>query len=228
MRGMRLRSRLRLGGGGGCFRSSRRRRQIGLGDPAGLEARLHDHRLGVLARQLEAVENAGLADGLAVLAFGPAGEIVGGATGEILDRLDAVLAEPHQHRGGDAGHLLERVLDAEFLALGVELGLDLGEIFAGAGLQFGRGVVVEALDAGDFLGIDHRQFLDRVEAFRRQQLADHLVDIERSMNMRVRFSNSAWRRSDSSCSVRMSMSQPVSCEASRTFWPRRPIASESC
>src|SRR5438270_147835 len=25
----------------------------------------------------------------------------------------------------------------------------------------------------------------------------------------------------------MSISQPVSCEASRTFWPRRPIASES-
>ncbi len=24
------------------------------------------------------------------------------------------------------------------------------------------------------------------------------------------------------------MSQPVSCEASRTFWPRRPMASESC
>ncbi len=26
----------------------------------------------------------------------------------------------------------------------------------------------------------------------------------------------------------MSMSQPVSWEASRTFWPRRPIAWESC
>ena len=24
------------------------------------------------------------------------------------------------------------------------------------------------------------------------------------------------------------MSQPVSCEARRTFWPRRPIASDSC
>src|SRR3954466_10822218 len=49
-----------------------------------------------------------------------------------------------------------------------------------------------------------------------------------SMNTLVRFSNSAWRRSDSSCSVRMSMSQPVSCEARRTFWPRRPIASDNC
>ncbi len=48
-----------------------------------------------------------------------------------------------------------------------------------------------------------------------------------SMNTRVEFSKSAWRRSDSSCSVRMSISQPVSCEARRTFWPRRPIASDS-
>ncbi len=40
--------------------------------------------------------------------------------------------------------------------------------------------------------------------------------------------NSFWRRSDSSCSVRMSISQPISCEARRTFWPRRPMASESC
>src|SRR5665213_2970014 len=47
------------------------------------------------------------------------------------------------------------------------------------------------------------------------------------MNTRVEFSKSAWRRADSSGSVRMSMSQPVSCEASRTFCPRRPIASES-
>ena len=44
----------------------------------------------------------------------------------------------------------------------------------------------------------------------------------------VRSANSFWRRSDSSASVRMSMSQPVSCEASRTFWPRRPMASDSC
>src|SRR6195952_5140571 len=47
------------------------------------------------------------------------------------------------------------------------------------------------------------------------------------MNTRVEFSKSAWRRLDSSCSVRMSISQPVSCEASRTFCPRRPIASDS-
>ena len=39
----------------------------------------------------------GCALGLAVLALGPAGQVVGGAAGQILDRLDAVLAERHQH-----------------------------------------------------------------------------------------------------------------------------------
>src|SRR6185437_16785030 len=72
--------------------------EIGLADPAGLEARLHDHRLGVVAGNLDAVENARVLGRLAaVLALGPANEIVGGAAGEVLDRLDLVLAEPHQH-----------------------------------------------------------------------------------------------------------------------------------
>src|SRR5262249_35244187 len=77
----RLRVGVRLFGGGG------RRRQIGLADPAGLEPRLHDDRLGLLAGDLDAVEDAGLALRLAVLAFGPAGEIVGGAAGQVFDRL---------------------------------------------------------------------------------------------------------------------------------------------
>ena len=34
-----------------------------------------------------------MADGLLVLALAPAGEIVGGAIGQVLDRLDIVLAE---------------------------------------------------------------------------------------------------------------------------------------
>jgi hypothetical protein len=56
--------------------------------------------------------------------------------GEILDRLDAVLAERDQHGGGQAGTISFRlVLDAERLALGVLLGLELVEIFARAGLD---------------------------------------------------------------------------------------------
>ena len=48
------------------------------------------------------------------------------------------------------------------------------------------------------------------------------------MNSWVRSANSACRRSLSCASVMMSMSKPVSWLASRTFCPRRPMASESC
>src|SRR5262249_45149583 len=54
----------------------RRRRQILFLDPAGLDARLHDQRLGFVARQIETVENARLALGLAMLALGPAATVV--------------------------------------------------------------------------------------------------------------------------------------------------------
>ena len=55
----------------------------------------------------------------------------------------------------------------------------LFEVFAGARLDFVRGVLVEALDRGDFVRLDEGDFLDRGEAFGGQQLADHLVDVER-------------------------------------------------
>src|SRR6478752_8483575 len=80
---------------GGRF--GRRRREILFLDPAGLDPRLHDQRLGFLARQIEAIEDAGVLDRLAVLALGPADQVVGGAAGQILDRLDAILAETDHH-----------------------------------------------------------------------------------------------------------------------------------
>src|SRR3954447_2964279 len=76
----------------------RRLGKIGLGDPAGLDARLHDQGLGVLARNLVGIENARMFGRLAAfLAFGPADQVIGGAAREILDSLDVVLAEFHQH-----------------------------------------------------------------------------------------------------------------------------------
>ena len=108
---------------------------------------------------------------LPVLAFRPAGEVVRGATGEVLDGLDAVLAEFDQHRHGHAVDLEQAVLDAEFLALGVMLGLDHGEIIARPGLQLLRGLLVEAFDRGD-LGLVHMgELLDRAEALRSEELA---------------------------------------------------------
>src|SRR5262249_59545610 len=102
------------------------------------------------------VEYAGSADGLAVRAFSPAGEVVARAAGEILNRLDAVLAKTHQRRRVDAIDILKGVFDAELAALGVKLGLDPGEIFARAGLQFTRGAFIKAFNTGNFLDVDHR------------------------------------------------------------------------
>ena len=101
-----------------------------------------------------------MADRLAVLAFGPARKIVGCATGEIFNGLDAILAEPHQHSRRDPFNLHERVFDAKLTALGVKLGLDAVEVFTRAILQFGCGVLIETFDAGDFFGVDHRQLFD--------------------------------------------------------------------
>src|SRR5260370_11379088 len=75
--------------------------EIGLGDPAGHDARLHDHVLRVVARDFVWVENAGMLGRLAAfLALAPADQIVGGATGQALDGLDPLLTHFH--------HLLHR------------------------------------------------------------------------------------------------------------------------
>src|SRR4051812_8674400 len=154
--------------------------QIGLADPPGLDARLHDHGFGVLARYLAGIENARMFGRLtALLAFGPADEVVGGAACKIFHRLDVVLAELHQHFRGHAGYRLQRVVDAELLAPRFELGFLLLEMLPGAALQFVGRFIIKTLDAREFAHIDQRQLLDRGKTFRRQQLAYHLVDIER-------------------------------------------------
>src|SRR5690606_22406931 len=125
-----------------------------LGDPASLEAGFQDHFLGLFARDREVLEGALETLDLAILALGPADEIVGGTTGEILDGLDVFLAERHQHGGGQALNLVEFVLDTQFLALLVELAVDLGKILDGAVLDLDGGLFVEPLDRGDFFDLD--------------------------------------------------------------------------
>src|SRR5919206_572165 len=78
---------------------------------------------------------------------------------------------------GHSRHLLQRVLDAELAALGIEFGFDAVEIIARARLQLVGSILVEALDRCDLLLVDIGELLDRSETFRRQQLANYLVDI---------------------------------------------------
>src|SRR5690606_38072221 len=125
-----------------------RRRKILFGDPAGLEAGLQDHFLGFLAAHREILEGAVEALDLAVLALGPANEIVGRAARKILDRLDAFLAESDEHLRVEAGDLVEIVDHAELPALLVVLARDGLEVVDGALLDLRRGLLVEALDGG--------------------------------------------------------------------------------
>src|SRR4029450_10903469 len=61
----------------------------------------------------------------------------------------------------------------------VELGFLRGDVFTRTFLKLTRSVFVEAFDGGDLLLINHRQLLDRAEAFGSKKLSDHLVQIER-------------------------------------------------
>ncbi len=106
---------------------------------------------------------------------------------------------------------------AQFATLGIHFGLDLLEVFARTGLNFLGRVFVEAVDRSDFVDVDVSHFLDLREAFDASTWPTISSTSSASMNRLVRSLNSFWRRSDSSASVMMSMSQPVSCEARRTF-----------
>jgi hypothetical protein len=65
-----------------------------------------------------------MANTLAVFALIPADEIVGRAVRKVLDRLDGVFAERDQHPARDAWNFPKSIGNAEFLALGIEFGLD--------------------------------------------------------------------------------------------------------
>ena len=82
-------------------------------DPSGFDAGIHDDGFGIFAGQFETIQETGMADCFIVLAFAPADQIVGGATGQILDAFYIVLAQCNQYRGGDTGNRFQRVLDAQ-------------------------------------------------------------------------------------------------------------------
>ena len=152
-------------------------------------------------------------------------QLVGREIGKIVERLDARLAQGHQHLLGEVRKLGQRVLDAKAAALLAGRGFAALERFGGAALELAGDFVVEALDRRDFVDRDVGDFLEAGEAFGDQQLRQRLVDVElASGTSRVRSRNSRWRFSLASASVRMSICEVVSWLASRTFWPRRPIA----
>src|SRR3954451_10547715 len=147
-------------------------------DPAELDAGRDDHALGVGPGDLEPVEEALVADRVRTFAVGPADEVVGREVGEILDRLDAVLAKRDQHRCRDAVDFPQLVFHSKLLPASVLLGLDAGKVLLRAVLNLAGRVLVEALDGRDLAGIHVGDLLDGAEALGGEELGHDLVDVE--------------------------------------------------
>src|SRR5262245_21176943 len=82
-------------------------RELGFADPPGLDASLHDEHFAFLAAQIKTLQKSRVAGRFAILALGPAREVVGGATGKVLYGLYAILAQRDHHLGRDPGNLPE-------------------------------------------------------------------------------------------------------------------------
>ncbi len=126
-------------------------------NPSRLDAGVENNLLDLLLAQIETLKNAGMLLRLPVSAFLPAGQFIRGAIGEIFDIFDPVFAERNQHCRREAFNLGKFVLYAKRPALFGQFGFLTLQKFAGAFLDFLRRVLVEALDACDFLRVRHRQ-----------------------------------------------------------------------
>ena len=97
-------------------------------------------------------------------------QLVGREIGEIVEGLDAGLAEGDEHLLGQMGNLGEGIVDAESLPLAAVGFLALGQRFLGAFLQLFGEFVVEAFDRRQFRAVHVSDFLELGEAFSDEQL----------------------------------------------------------
>ena len=119
-----------------------------------------------------------MTDGLFFLTLAPAGEVVGGAVGQVLDGLHRVLAKSNEHRCVEARQCHKLIGNPERLALGVELGFEFLQMLPATRLNLRGRVLVETFDRRNLSRLDEGHFLDRGEALRCEQLGDHFVDVE--------------------------------------------------
>ena len=105
-------------------------------------------------------------------------ELVGREIGEVVERLDARLAQGHQHLLGEVRKLGQRILDAKATAFLAGSGFAALERFGGAALELAGDLVVETFDRGDFVDRDVGDLFEAGEAFGNEQLRQRLVDVE--------------------------------------------------
>ena len=165
--------------------------EIGLGDPAGDNTRLHD-QASASSRDASLASRMPGCFMVSPSLLHPAGQIVGGAAG----RSSTVLMSFSPN--SPASSRSRRARSSKRLPRPVPRCASSSD--SSCFRYCGRGAAVRSrfprrsLDAGEIAQVHKRQILHRAETFRRQQLADNLVDVEGSVNTRVEFSKSAWRR----------------------------------
>ena len=86
---------------------------------------MQDHRVTLSTRDVKAVKDAFVSGQRSSRVLNPAAEIISSATRQILDCLDTLLAECHEHQRGETRNAFEFVCNTKFFSFGFEFSLDL-------------------------------------------------------------------------------------------------------
>ena len=102
----------------------------------------------------------------------------GGQVGQIVEGLHTLLAQRHQHGGGNSLQLAELIGNAQLAPARLVEAVHLFQVGAGAGAQLFGDFLVEAFDLGQLLDGNEGHLLQGGEAFGHQQMGDDVVDIK--------------------------------------------------
>jgi hypothetical protein len=94
-------------------------------NPSSLHARMQDHRVTLSTRDVKTVKDAFMSGQRSRPVLNPAAKIISSATRQILDCLNTLLAECHEHQRGETGNAFEFVCNKKLFSPGFEFSLDL-------------------------------------------------------------------------------------------------------
>ena len=116
--------------------------------------------------------------GFEIVAWDYFNQLVARQVGQIVEGLNAVFSQRHQHCRGDALQRGDFVRHFQFATFLGQLGIALDQVFARAFAKFLGEILVKSFDLGQFFRRHERHRLDRREPLGHQQMGDHIVDVE--------------------------------------------------
>ena len=148
-------------------------------DPASEDAGLHDEHLRVVLAHFTLLQDAFHPDRFAVrTGLTVAGDVIGNEPGDIFNGLHAFKAKLHGKGWRHAVELHDCILNAQLFALGIVFSGEAIQELASAFLEFSGHVFIKAFDLDEVCRRHEGDFLDCLETFRCQQLAQRFVSIE--------------------------------------------------